>query len=162
MYIESVPNRDSPPAVLPRESWREHGKVRKRTLANLSCLPASVIDGLKRLLRGGVAVASAEELFTVERSLRHGHVAVVLGSARGSGAAVWFGAAPQELQPLLLAMLVARIIEPGLGGGSGHAHLGAHPASAQARGHGLGEFTARPADRSTGPGTRAVSALAVR
>ena len=112
MYIESVPNRDSPPAVLLRESWREDGKVRKRTLANLSCLSASVIDGLKVLLRGGVAVATAAELFTVERSLPHGHVAAVRGSARGSGAAVWFGSAPQELQPLLLAMLVARIIEP--------------------------------------------------
>ena len=112
MYIESVPNRASPPAVLLRESWREDGKIRKRTLANLSCLPPEVIEGLKVLLRGGVAVSSAEEVFTVERSLPHGHVAAVLGSARGSGAAVWFGAAPQDLQPLLLAMLVARVIEP--------------------------------------------------
>ena len=45
MYIESVPNRDSPPAVLLRESFREDGKVRKRTLANLSCLSAEVIEG---------------------------------------------------------------------------------------------------------------------
>jgi hypothetical protein len=94
-----------------RESWREDGKVRKRTLANLSCLSAEVIDGLKVLLRGGVAVASASELFTVERSLPHGHVAAVLGSARGSGASAWFGSAPQDLQPLLLAMLVARVID---------------------------------------------------
>ena len=112
MYIESVPNRDSPPAVLLRESWREDGRVRKRTLANLSCLSADVIEGLKVLLRGGVAVASASELFTVERSLPHGHVAAVLGSARGCGASVWFGSAPQDLQPLLLAMLAARLIEP--------------------------------------------------
>jgi hypothetical protein len=112
MYIESVPNRNSPPAVLLRESWREDGKVRKRTLANLSCLSVDVIEGLKVLLRGGVAVASADELFTVERSLPHGHVAAVLGSARGCGAAVWFASAPQDLQPLLLAMLVARVIEP--------------------------------------------------
>jgi Transposase DDE domain len=112
MYIESVPNRNSPPAVLLRESWREDGKVRKRTLANLSCLSADVIEGLKVLLRGGIAVASADELFTVERSLPHGHVAAVLGSARGCGAGVWFASAPQELQPLLLAMLVARVIEP--------------------------------------------------
>jgi transposase len=112
MYIESVPNRDSPPAVLLRESWREDGRVRKRTLANLSCLSASVIEGLKVLLRGGLAVASASELFTVERSLPHGHVAAVLGSARGCGASVWFAPAPQDLQPLLLAMLVARVIEP--------------------------------------------------
>jgi Transposase DDE domain len=112
MYIESVPNRDSPPAVLLRESFREDGKVRKRTLANLSCLPDEVIEGLKVLLRGGVAVPSVAEVFTVERTLPHGHVAAVLGSARGSGALSWFGAAPKELQSVLLAMLVARLISP--------------------------------------------------
>ena len=112
MYIESIPNRDSPPAVLLRESYREDGKVRKRTLANLSCLGHEVIEGLKVLLRGGVAVPSASEVFSVDRSLPHGHVAAVLGSARGCGASVWFGSAPQPLQPLLLAMLVARVIEP--------------------------------------------------
>ena len=112
MYIESVPNRDSPPAILLRESYREDGKVRKRTLANLSCLSAEVIEGLKVLLRGGVAVSGAEEVFIVERTLPHGHVAAVLGSARGSGAATWFGSAPKELQPVLMAMLVARLISP--------------------------------------------------
>jgi hypothetical protein len=112
MYIESVPNRNSPPATLLRESWREEGKVRKRTLANLSCLSAEVIEGLKVLLRGGVAVPGAETVFTIERSLPHGHVAAVLGSARGCGALSWFGSAPKELQPLLLAMLVARMICP--------------------------------------------------
>ena len=112
MYIESVPNRNSPPAVLLRESYREAGKVRKRTLANLSCLSAEVIEGLKVLLRGGIAVPSAESVFTVERSLPHGHVAAVLGAARGSGSSGWFAAAPQDLQPLLQAMLVARVLEP--------------------------------------------------
>jgi hypothetical protein len=112
MYIESVPNRNSPPAVLLRETWREDGKVRKRTLANLSCLSVEVLEGLKVLLRGGVAVPSAEEVFTIERSLPHGHVVAVLGSARGCGAANWFGSASKELQPLLLAMLVARVIAP--------------------------------------------------
>jgi hypothetical protein len=112
MYIEAVRNRDSPPAVLLRESYREGGKVCKRTLANLSCLPEAVIEGLKVLLRGGVAVANAGELFTVERSLPHGNVAAVLGSARGVGATTWFGSAPKELQPILLALLVARVIAP--------------------------------------------------
>ena len=112
MYIEFVPNRDSPPAVLLRESYRKDGKVRKRTLANLSCLSNEVIEGLKTLLRGGVAVASAAEVFSVERSLPHGHVAAVLGSARGCGAPSWFASAPKALQPLLLAMLVARVISP--------------------------------------------------
>src|ERR1035437_10275601 len=80
MYIESVPNRNSPPAVLLRESYRQDGKVLKRTLANLSCLAEEVIEGLKVLLRGGVAVSSVEEVFTVERTLPHGHVAAVLRS----------------------------------------------------------------------------------
>jgi hypothetical protein len=112
MYIEAVPNRTSPPAILLRESWREHGKVRKRTLANLSCLAPEVVEGLKVLLRGGVAVPRTDEVFTIERSLPHGHVAAVLGSARGCGTGAWFAAAPQELQPLLLALLVARVIAP--------------------------------------------------
>ena len=112
MHIEAVPNRTSPPAILLRESWREHGKVRKRTLANLSCLTPEVVEGLKVLLRGGVAVPSADEVFTIERSLPHGHVAAVLGSARACGAGAWFASAPQELQPLLLALLAARVIAP--------------------------------------------------
>ena len=69
MYIEAVPNRDSPPAILLRESYREDGKVRKRTLANLSSLSAEVIEGLKVLLRGGVAVPETQEVFSIERSL---------------------------------------------------------------------------------------------
>jgi hypothetical protein len=83
MYIESVPNRNSPAAVLLRESYREDGKVRKRTLANLSCLPEEVIEGLKVLLRGGVAVPSVEEVFTVERTLPHGHVWTASSSMAG-------------------------------------------------------------------------------
>jgi transposase len=112
MYIESVPNRNSPPAILLRESFREDGKVRKRTLANLSCLSAEVIEGLKVLIRGGVALPSAESVFVVERSLPHGHVAAVLGAARGSGSSSWFSSAPSDLQPVLQAMLVARVLEP--------------------------------------------------
>ena len=113
MYIESVPNRNSPPAILLRESYREDGKVKKRTLANISCLPAEVIEGLKVLLKGGVAVASAEDVFTVERSLPHGHVAAVLGSALACGVDDWFAGAPQPLRKTLLAMVVARIVSPG-------------------------------------------------
>ena len=98
--------------MLLRESCREDGKVRKRTLANLSCLSIEVIEGLKVTLCGGVAVTSAAEVCSVERSLLHDHVGSVLGSARGSSAMTWFGPAPKELQPLLLAMLVVRVIAP--------------------------------------------------
>jgi len=113
MYIEAIPNRNSPPAVLLRESYREDGRVKKRTLANISCLPTEVIEGLRVLLKGGIAVPSAEEVFTVERSLPHGHVAAVLGSARACGAEDWFEGAPAALRKTLLAMVVARIVSPG-------------------------------------------------
>jgi len=112
VYIECVPNRNSPPAILLREGYREGGKVVKRTLANLSHWDAQLIEHFRILLKGGVAVESAQSLLSIERSLPHGHVAAVLGAARGCGARSWFGSAPQELQPLLLAMLVARVLAP--------------------------------------------------
>lgn len=113
MYIETVPNRNSPPAILLRESYREAGKVRKRTLANLSALPGEVIEGLRVLLRGGVALGSPDEAVVIERSLAHGHVAAVLGVARQCGVEGWFAGAPSALRPLLLGLVVARVIEPG-------------------------------------------------
>ena len=112
MYIETVPNRNSPPAVLLREGYREGGKIIKRTLANLSHWDAQLVEHFRLLLKGGVAVESPDAVMTIERSLPHGHVAAVLGSARGSGAATWFASAPKDLQPVLMAMLVARLISP--------------------------------------------------
>jgi len=112
MYIEHVPNRNSPPAVLLRESYRDGNTVKKRTLANLSSLPAEVIEGLKVLLRGGVAVSSADEAFVIERSLPHGHVAAVLGAARACGAEQWFASAPAALRSVVMALLVARVVSP--------------------------------------------------
>lgn len=112
VYIETIPNRNSPPAILLREGWRENGKVHKRTLANLSSWDPQLVEHFRVLLKGGVAVASASSVLSIERSLPHGHVAAVLGAARGSGSSAWFGSAPAELQPLLQAMLVARVLEP--------------------------------------------------
>ncbi|ODR88352.1 hypothetical protein [Sinorhizobium alkalisoli] len=85
MFIETVPNRQSPPAVLLRESYRdERGKAQKRTFANLSKLPAHVIDGLKVLIKGGRVIGMSEDDLRVERSLPHGHVAAGLGMVRKS------------------------------------------------------------------------------
>jgi len=112
MYIEHVPNRNSPPAILLRESYRDGKTVRKRTLANLSSLPAEVIEGLKVLLRGGVAVPSLDDAFVIERSLPHGHVAAVLGAARACGAEQWFASAPAALRSVVMALLVARVVSP--------------------------------------------------
>jgi hypothetical protein len=112
VYIEVIPNRSSPPAILLREGYREGGKVRKRTLANLSSWDPQLLEHFRVLLKGGVAVESAASVLSIERALPHGHVAAVLGAARGCGSSAWFGSAPQELQPVLQAMLVARLLEP--------------------------------------------------
>jgi len=112
VYIETIPNRSSPPAILLREGYRENGKVVKRTLANLSSWDPQLVEHFRVLLKGGVAVESASSVLSIERALPHGHVAAVLGAARGSGSRLWFGSAPKELQPLLQAMLVARVLEP--------------------------------------------------
>ena len=112
MYIETVPNRHSPPAVLLREGYREGGKIVKRTLANLSHWDAQLVVHFRLLLKGGVAVESVDALMTIERSLPHGHVAAVLGAARACGAEKWFASAPEELRAVLLAMLCARVLAP--------------------------------------------------
>src|ERR1700757_3434094 len=83
MFIETVPNRGSPPAVLLRESYRdENGKSQKRTLANLSKVAGAVVAGLRALLAGGTVVGVGENGLRVERSLPHGHVAAALGTVR--------------------------------------------------------------------------------
>src|SRR6201986_4114570 len=85
MYIEAVPNRTSPPAILLRESYRANGKVRKRTLCNLSDWPTAYVEGLRGVLKGGTVIPAEHEAFTVTRSLPHGHVAAALATARKIG-----------------------------------------------------------------------------
>jgi hypothetical protein len=82
MYIEAVPNRNSPPAILLRESYRANGKVRKRTLCNLSGWPTAHVEGLRGVLKGGTVIPAERDAFTILRSLPHGHVAAALGTAR--------------------------------------------------------------------------------
>jgi transposase len=83
MFIETVPNRDSPGAVLLRESYRDdEGRSQKRTLANLSKLPRDVVDGLKALLKGGTVIGTGPGELNIERALPHGHVAAALGMIR--------------------------------------------------------------------------------
>lgn len=112
MYIETIPNRNSPPAVLLRESRREGQKIVKHTIANLSHWDPQLVEHLRVLLKGGVAVPRDQSVFTVERTLPHGHIAAVLGAARGCGALQWFANAPSPVKPVLMAMLVARVIDP--------------------------------------------------
>jgi len=112
MFIEIVPNRGSPPAVLLREGWREGTRVRKRTLANLSALSPEQIEGMRRLLRGETLV-SVDDAFQVERSLPHGHVAAVLGTLRRIGLEHVLGSRPSPERDRVVAMIVARILDPG-------------------------------------------------
>ena len=90
MFIDTIPNRKSPPAILLRESYREGGRVKKRTLANLSQLPQRLIDGIRGLIAGGsVATPEAgkqeDHGFKIVRALAHGHVAAVRGMMRKLG-----------------------------------------------------------------------------
>ena len=79
MYIQKVPNRNSPPCLLLREDHREGRRVVKKTLANLTNWPEHVVEGLHLLLKGGT-VRDLKEGFTITRSLPHGHVAAVLST----------------------------------------------------------------------------------
>src|SRR5271167_3529140 len=85
MYVEIDPNRGSPPAILLRESYRDGKSIRKRTLLNLSNWPAEHVEGLRGVLKGGIVIPAGQEALAVERSLPHGHVAAVLGTARAIG-----------------------------------------------------------------------------
>jgi transposase len=112
MYIESVPNRNSPPAILLRESYRDAGKVRKRTLLNLSDWPRERVEGLRGLLKGGVVMPAGTEPFQVIRTLPHGHVAAVLGVIGRIGLDRLLGPQANRPRDLVLAMIVSRIICP--------------------------------------------------
>ena len=111
MYIERVPNRSSPPAVLLRESYREGGRVKKRTLANLSHLPDATIEGLRRVLRGDTVVAP-DDAFTIERSRPHGHVAAVLRTLKKLGLDRRMAARRSPERDRAVALLVARVLAP--------------------------------------------------
>lgn len=118
MFIETVPNRDSPPAVLLRESYRdENGRTQKRTLANLSKLPDDVVVMLKAILKGGTLIGTGADELQIERSLPHGHVAAALGMIRQIALdrlilSTAKDAASGRYCDLVLAMMVDRLIAP--------------------------------------------------
>lgn len=112
MYIEVVRNRNSPPAILLREGWREGKRVRKRTLANLTKWPQQIVEGLRVLLRGGTAIEQLDGAFEVVRSRPHGHVAAVLGTLRRIGIEKLLAPRGCPERDRVVAMIVARILEP--------------------------------------------------
>jgi len=118
MFIETVPNRGSPPAVLLRESYRdENGRSQKRTLANLSKLPRAMVETLKALLKGGTVIGTGPGDLEIERALPHGHVAAVLGMVRKIALdRLILSTAKDEVSrrhcDLVVAMVVDRLIAP--------------------------------------------------
>src|SRR5262249_5537821 len=113
MYVVRVPNRGSPPAILLRESYREAGKVKNRTLANLSSWPEAKADALTRALKGQPPpAAELDGAFEITRSLPHGHVAAVLGTARQLGLEALIAPAPSRQRDLVAAMAAAQVIAP--------------------------------------------------
>jgi hypothetical protein len=112
MYIEAVPNRNSPPAILLRESYRDGGKIKKRTIANLSDWPTELVEGLRTLLKGGKVAPADQEAVILRRALPHGHVAAVLGTLREIGLDRVLGPPRNRCRDLVIAMIVARLIAP--------------------------------------------------
>jgi len=111
MFIERVPNRNSPPAVLLRRSFRRHGKTEKETLANLTHWPLNVVAGLERLLQGKTLVAF-EDVFRIERTVGHGHVAAVLGTIRRLGVDTMIASRRCRERDLVVAMIAERLLHP--------------------------------------------------
>ena len=111
MYVEIVPNRNSRPAILLREGWREGKKVCKRTIANLTDWPARKVELLRRLLKDEPLVAP-EEAFTIERSLPHGHVEAVLETIRRTGLDRLIGTKRSRERDLVVAMIAERLLFP--------------------------------------------------
>ena len=111
MYVERVPNRSSPPAVLLRESYRDGGRIKKRTLANLSKLPYAAVEAVRRVLRGEPLV-NPQDVFTCVRSLPHGHVAAVLSTLKQLGLHTLLARQPSRWRELAVALIAARVIDP--------------------------------------------------
>src|SRR6266704_2312511 len=111
MYIDVVPNRDSPQAVLLREAWREGKKTRKRTLANLSDWPKEKIENFRRVLRDEPLV-SPHDLFTTQKSLPHGHVEAILEMIDRLKLDRLISAERCRERDLVVAMIVQRLIDP--------------------------------------------------
>jgi transposase len=111
MYIETVPNRNSPPAILLREGWREGQKTRKRTLANLSDWPQPQIETLRRVLRGEMLV-SPKDLLSTAHTSPHGHVEAILAMIRQLDLDTLISSKRCRERDLVVAMIVQRLISP--------------------------------------------------
>ena len=113
MYIEKIPNRNSPPCILVRESYRQDGKVHKRTLANITHLSNEVIDGIAKLLKGGQIIEDFEDDFHIIRSLPYGHVFSTLSVITQIGLKSMISSRDCKELNLVIALIISRISNPG-------------------------------------------------
>ena len=111
MYIETVPNRNSRPAILLRQGWRQGKKTVKRTLANLSDWPRPKIEALRRVLRDETLV-SPQDLLTTRQTLPHGHVEAILAMIRHLDLEAVIASKRCRERDLVLGMIVQRLIDP--------------------------------------------------
>lgn len=148
MYITAVPNRSSPPAILLRESYRQDGKVKTRTICNLSDWPKAKLDRFKRALKAadGKSPKSKKRFgpFQIVRNLPYGHVAAILGVLRQLGLEEMIAPKHSRQRDLAIALIVSRVLDPA----SKLATLaGWHPDEAcHALGHLLKLGTVKPAE----------------
>jgi Transposase DDE domain len=112
MYIETVPNRNSRPAILLREGWREGPRTRKRTLANLTDWPPAQVQALRAVLKGNYHLLAPSPGFSIERTRPHGHVAATLGTLRQLGLERLIAPTRCPERDAVAAMIVARVLEP--------------------------------------------------
>ncbi|MBV8134850.1 MAG: transposase, partial [Deltaproteobacteria bacterium] len=110
MYVDTVPNRNSRPAILLREGWREGSRTRKRTLANLTDWPPAQVEAWRAVLRGDFSTLAPSAGFAMERTRPHGHVAAVLGTLRRLHLEPLLATRRCPERDAVVAMLVARII----------------------------------------------------
>lgn len=113
MFIDVIPNRKSPPAVLLRETWREGGKIKKKTIANISDWPKEKVEQFRRVLKGEtIGALSSTKAFTIERSLPHGHVTAVLGTLRKLGIERLLSRSATRERRIATALIVERLLDP--------------------------------------------------
>jgi transposase len=112
MYVAKVPNRNSPPTYLLRESYRENGSVKNRTLANISHLPIEQIELLSRVLKGE-QLLPVDDSLRITRSLPHGHVRAVLDMSAHLKLPSLIASQHCRERDLVLAMIVQRVLYPG-------------------------------------------------
>ena len=110
MYVAVVPNRNSPPAILLRESYREGGKVKTRTIYNITHWPPEKIEALRDVLKG--RTFKEEKSLTIQRTIPHGHVKAVLGAIKKIGLDKTISSKPCPMRNLVIAMIAEQLIHP--------------------------------------------------